>query len=638
MNIKQTIRESLSWTEIMLVTFLLTMTAQSAWAQEPTGSFPTSSGGSGTSDDPYKISSTADLDQLADDVYNGTEYYGVYFIVTQDITYTHKADGEEGADTENNYTAIGNSDFYFQGHFDGKGKTISGIRIYKDDLGYQGLFARIMAPAVVENVTLTDTRIAAYSNVGGIVGSNDGGQVINCHVTNTVEIQANENEGSCFGSIAGYNEGTLENNFVIGATIPAADDKSHGAIVGKNDNGTLKNNYYANCTVAGVENATGMGVGIDSNDQPVGDVAANDGALSVYKIILAEGVKDVTIDDEAKAYSYDSKDYYAPGTTVKLTYSGTSAVGYQFNGINAGEGVTGTLNENDYTITMPARDVTVASVDMKAITYTITYAGVDEATNYVGAVKEYTVETETFRLQEPVREGYMFIGWTFEGQETPQLEVAIAKGSTGDKTFTANWRSMEEPNTALVNIEASVAIGEMTYYEPTKLTMDMIKETIEVPIAMSAEASNRMDVSEGSVKFSKGPSTTIAVRELVYGGIMSLHFKGGIEVPGVKVEPIRVTHSTRGDDDTSSDGMIKLVSGAEYKVLTDGDLILTLVLEEEEAILEGLSVTVPGDINGDKVVNVADIVKAINDGKSQDDIDEVVKIIISSRYSTSGRR
>ena len=80
--------------------------AQTAWA-EATVSFPTTSGGSGTSEDPYKISSTADLDKLAADVNSGTYYKGFYFIVTQDITYTHKANGEDGADTENNYTAIG---------------------------------------------------------------------------------------------------------------------------------------------------------------------------------------------------------------------------------------------------------------------------------------------------------------------------------------------------------------------------------------------------------------------------------------------------------------------------------------------------------------------------------------------------
>ena len=35
-----------------------------------------------------------------------------------------------------------------------------------------------------------------------------------------------------------------------------------------------------------------------------------------------------------------------------------------------------------------------------------------------------------------------------------------------------------------------------------------------------------------------------------------------------------------------------------------------------------------GDANGDGVVNVADVVMMVNDGKSQADIDETVKIIM----------
>ena len=373
--------------------------AQTAWA-EATVSFPTTSGGSGTGDDPYKISSTDDLDQLATDVRNGTNYQGVYFIMTQDITYTHLAEDEDGADTENNYTAIGHNTKHFQGHFDGNGKTISGIRIYdtydKNQhifFGTFGIFGRIGSSAEVKNVTLTDSRITAGNSTGGIVGYNGGGKVTNCHVTNTVEIMGigenvnqhggivgangyfNEYKGivsgcvseakltNCsgmVGGIAGRNEGTLENNFVLGATIPAIGDNTRGAIVGRNIESTLTNNYYTACTVAGTANATNVGVGVDGYYQPVGDVAENDGALCVYKMTLAEGVTDVNIDASAKVYSYDSKDYYTPGTTVKLTYTGTPAKGYIFGGIDVGEGVTGTLSGNDYTMTMPARDVTAS--------------------------------------------------------------------------------------------------------------------------------------------------------------------------------------------------------------------------------------------------------------------------------------
>ena len=164
------------------------------------------------------------------------------------------------------------------------------------------------------------------------------------------------------GGIAGSNDGILENNFVIGATIPAIEDNTRGAIVGRNIESTLTNNYYTACTVAGTANATNVGVGLNGYNQPVGDVAENNGALCVYKMTLAEGVTDVTVDASAKVYSYDSKDYYTPGTTVKLTYTGTPAKGYKFDGIDAGEGVTVTSSGNDYTITMPARDV-IASIN-----------------------------------------------------------------------------------------------------------------------------------------------------------------------------------------------------------------------------------------------------------------------------------
>ena len=374
-------------------------------------------GADGSEAKPYTITTTAGLDLLAQKVNAGNFYNGKYFKLGADIDYPHLADDADGADTENNFTSIGKYGRSFDGHFDGKGYTISGIRIYKggDDYStddYQGLFGIIASYAEVKNLTLADTRITAADNTGGIVGENGGGKVTDCHVTNTVKILAinedvshhggivgynalgtgtvsgciseatltNASRGRYYGGIAGMNVGTLENNFVIGATIPAVTHyNSHGAIVGQNFNGTLRNNYYIACTVADVENATNVGVGVDSHLQPVGDVAENNGALSVHQITFAEGVTDVTIDAGAKVYSYDSKDYYAQGKSVKLTW--TPATGYVFGSINAGEDVTGTLSGNTYTITMPAKDVTVSVSFKKLLTNTdISVAGIADQT------------------------------------------------------------------------------------------------------------------------------------------------------------------------------------------------------------------------------------------------------------------
>lgn len=71
-------------------------------------------------------------------------------------------------------------------------------------------------------------------------------------------------------------------------------------------------------------------------------------------------------------------------------------------------------------------------------TYTIVYdlAGGEVAT---ANPTEYTVETATFTLNNPSKDHSDFLGWTGSNGDSPQLEVSIAKGSTGDKNYVANW-------------------------------------------------------------------------------------------------------------------------------------------------------------------------------------------------------
>ena len=55
----------------------------------------------------------------------------------------------------------------------------------------------------------------------------------------------------------------------------------------------------------------------------------------------------------------------------------------------------------------------------------------------------YTMTDEDFELPTPTRNGYEFVGWTGEGITTPQTEVIIPTGSTGNRTYTANWQVIE---------------------------------------------------------------------------------------------------------------------------------------------------------------------------------------------------
>ena len=252
----------------------------------------------GTEADPYVIYNNDQLDLLAQRVNWGESYEGKYFVLGDDIKYSHTTDWDDATSTENNYTAIGchysGDDYHlFKGHFDGQGHTVSGIRIYKSgnynimDTWFQGLFGVGSEEAVIRGITLADTRITANWYVGGIVGSSNS-IVSDCHASASVALHSYSDYDSHFGGIVGANgnnlkgngsisnctsaaiitkdgivldgcggiagtnsSGTLRHNLAIKAVVPATYAKSHGAICGGNDDGgTLDGNFNYACDVA----------------------------------------------------------------------------------------------------------------------------------------------------------------------------------------------------------------------------------------------------------------------------------------------------------------------------------------------------------------------------------------------------
>ena len=88
-----------------------------------------------------------------------------------------------------------------------------------------------------------------------------------------------------------------------------------------------------------------------------------------------------------------------------------------------------------------ARNIVATTVP---INYTISYTL--NGGSVSGNPTSYTIETTTFTLKNPTKTGYIFTGWTGSNGSTPQTSVSIAKGSTGNKSYTANW----SPNTYYV--------------------------------------------------------------------------------------------------------------------------------------------------------------------------------------------
>lgn len=84
---------------------------------------------------------------------------------------------------------------------------------------------------------------------------------------------------------------------------------------------------------------------------------------------------------------------------------------------------------------------------------------------------QYTMESEAFQLPTPVRTGYIFLGWTGEGITEPQKTIEIPQGSTGDRTYTANWQVIEY--TIITLLEGGNAGTSEVYFYTVEQTVTL---------------------------------------------------------------------------------------------------------------------------------------------------------------------
>ncbi len=157
-----------------------------------------------------------------------------------------------------------------------------------------------------------------------------------------------------------------------------------------------------------------------------------------------------------------------------------SKVGYDFEGWF----VDNTLeNEWDLDTGSLSGDTTLYA-KWEAITYSITYV-LDGGTNSASNPSSYTIESEAITLQAPTKEGYTFTGWT-EGD-------TIAAGSTGNKTFTANWEIVVYTAT-FMNGGTTVAEVEFTI-EDTSISEPALESVAGYEASWSAYTLSASDVT-----------------------------------------------------------------------------------------------------------------------------------------------
>ena len=245
------------------------------------GTFNTPITGSGTENDPYQISTAAQLKRFRN-IVNGTggqtQNPGACAVLTNDIVLNDGTFAENGTYTPGSsskaaekWTPIGkytddNDKTPYTGTFDGQGHTIKGLYVNSASDAYVGLFG-CLEGAAVRNLTVdgyvqgykTAGGIAGYASnaaiencsnhcsvfggsdsmLGGIAGLNFyGAKIIDCYNVGT--IIRNSTVFEFCGGIVWGNAGTVSNCYNVGTISGNVYD---GEIVGRNS-GTVENCYY----------------------------------------------------------------------------------------------------------------------------------------------------------------------------------------------------------------------------------------------------------------------------------------------------------------------------------------------------------------------------------------------------------
>ena len=156
--------------------------------------------GVGTSENPYQISTPAQLAKLAELVNAGNaSYTAAYYRLENDINLS-------GYAAEAGWVPIGTYSNRFTGTFDGNGNKITNLTINRDTGEYQGLFGYIGSGGAVKNLGLAGISINGTKMVGGIAGFMETATLQNCYTMGNITALG------FVGGVVGYvdNSSTVE--------------------------------------------------------------------------------------------------------------------------------------------------------------------------------------------------------------------------------------------------------------------------------------------------------------------------------------------------------------------------------------------------------------------------------------------
>lgn len=181
--------------------------------------------------------------------------------------------------------------------------------------------------------------------------------------------------------------------------------------------------------------------------------------INTYKITY--DLKGGTISNQPTSYNIN---------TDTITIPQPTKPGYAFLGWT---GSNGTTAQKSVSISKGSTGDKSYTANWKAINYSISYDL--QGGTASGLKTSYNIETPNFSLVTPTKKGYTFTGWTGSNGNTPQTSVTIKKGSTGNKSYKANWKI----NTYSItyNLDGGSISGQPTSYTIESPTLNIPRPT-----------------------------------------------------------------------------------------------------------------------------------------------------------------
>ena len=534
------------------------------------------SNGSGTIDDPYVITTEAQLIQLAKLVNSGIPYSGTAFQLGNSIILTQQ------------FNPIGYSaSRYFAAIFDGAGFEVSNLNVTANPglaSDYLGLFG-YTSGATIKNLSVSG-EIAGNCYLGGIVG-----YACNTTLSNSYS-SVNITGSSYIGGIAGFAESTTITNVYTHGTVLG--NSYVGALIGSQSDSSITFAYYstgcATDTAGTIQYGVGAALGSTTTDIS-GEIIGFNNLQALKETIL--GTKNLLTALKNWQKSHTNYLPWTLGTngwpklysTITITYDGNSetsgemntqnvsykevsqllpnqfaksfTITYNYNGFaqpnttesiactfagwtaNATGGFYGiTLND----ITMPIRTTTIIPNQAYVTSF---------ETDNITLTASWTASSVI--LPTPKRENYIFAGWD-----------TMQDGSSA-LYYTAGSNYVVDTNTTLYAqwIKWSAGTGVQT---------DPYIITTETELRNLAKLVNSGSTTFSETYFKLGNSINLTQQFYPIGYSSSYCFAGTFDGDNHTISDLNVTISASGG--TTYLGLFGYVNDATIQNLTvSGDVL-----------------------------------------------------------------